>query len=389
MVSYAQERNALGDNTHTGWKKRVLRSIHVAGDTAAKGKWVTFFTSLADFALKGKIVAYKGPDLSRKMSMKALKEQIATQYDTVLITDPVTNEEKKKIVTTEFDYTTIEHVIVCEEWSFDPQSKKTTIHITGVAPGQEIYSDAGVYKRTDKLFWIKWEDFQKYANDYQDLDATYDLGVRIWKDYLKDETILSDGGAADMDLEKETVWKAKLIRKTHLYPDTVLSYEPNLARGYDSSVIQLLFYAAIAGRISVYSDQEYELGSKLNRDELEEISKAPADTVNIGNPVTGADNDLRTSDPYDFDQIRNYCVHERWKYSYSTGVTEINYSNIAPMRDNRGDDGKITASSILYWFNYADAEILLKQYNGYNIATIEFQLWQDRFREKKHDVKTR
>ncbi len=386
MGSYAQEKTTRENPSHTIWKKRVLRSIYVGGDTAVKDKWITFFTSLSDLTLKGKIVAYKNPDLSRKTGIKALKEQFETSYDTVMVVDPVTNEEKRKIVATDFDYMTIVQVKICEEWEYDPGTKKTTIRSTCVAPAQDDYiSGSG----KPELFWIKWEDFQKYANDYQDLDATYDLGVRIWKDYLKDETILSDGGAADMDLEKETVWKAKLLRKTHLYPDTVLSYEPNLVSGYDSSVIQLLFYAALAGRISAYSDQDYELGSKLNRDELEEMSKIPADKVNMGNPVTGADNDLRTSDQYDFDQIRNYCVHERWKYSYSTGVTEINYSNIAPMRDNRDDDGKITSSSILYWFNYSDAEILLKQYNDYNNATIEFQLWQDRFREKKHDVKNR
>ncbi len=395
--SYGQEKMATEYPNHAVWRKRVVRSIYIAsgGESAIKdtGNWKAFFTSLVGVVVKGKVAVYHSFDLTGKIGTKALKEKFATHRDTMEIFDPVASEKKTKIISTDFDFANISQFKICEEWVFDPLTKKTTIRINGVAPAQDIFDDINNYQKTENLFWIEWDDFQKYANDYQDFDILYELGARIWNDYQATETTVV---AADMEPEKETVWKTKILRKTHLYSDTALGYEPNLTKGYDSSIAQILYNATKTGKINAYSDEGYELGPKLSLEEFEEISKMPPDTVHMGNTLTGSNPIIIAYPPYCFGCITKYYVHEKWKYSYSTGIAEISYVNIAPVRDfafahEQGkeciidDEVNIITPELLYWFDYNDASKTLTRYNEYNHPSIEFQLWQDRFREKKHE----
>lgn len=376
-ATHAQDKK---ENTDFAvWRKRMVRTVYIGHENdSVISNWIGVTKAIVDMAMKGRIPVYKRSDLSYKLDLEDLKEQFTTQYDTVYIVDPVTNEERRKIVATDFDYTNLAGIKVCEEWAFDMRTKKTTIRITGIAPTQDVHANGG-NPATGDVFWIKWADFLKGATEYKEFDPLYDMAVRIWKDYFKDAAIISDVANADVELEKESAWKTKVVRKTHLYVDTPTGYVFNLVNGYDSTILQVLYYAAHKEKITAYSDEDYERGGKLGPSEVKELTRLPTDG-NTGNPVTG---DLQPDDLYGFKSTVDFCVRERWVFTYTTGITEITNTDLAPLRGTRDDKGTQVLSP-LYWFDYLDAAEVLGRYNMYSQPVIESQLWQDRFREKKH-----
>ncbi len=175
------------------WKKTVSRTIDVSQpeDTvkhhlADASNDTTLLELMVNAIKAGKLTAYDAFDhnFTSKLSMAALKEIISPRRDTMVIVDPVTNQEIMKIVEHDFDPTAIRKYRVLEEWAFNPRTGKTEIQITGISPMLDVYGDDGVYRGRKSLFWIRYNDVRQILERYEQSHPNHTLASLIWNDYF-------------------------------------------------------------------------------------------------------------------------------------------------------------------------------------------------------------
>ncbi len=175
------------------WKKTVSRMIDLAQkeDTVVHHLTdVSNDTSLAEAligaARAGKITAYSSFDcnFTTKLSIAQIKEMTAPRVDTMLLLDPVTNQEIYKIVSRDFNFDALRKFRILEEWTYNPHAGKTDIQITGISPMQDIYGDDGVYRGRKSLFWVKYNEVRPILTKYDQSHPTHTIASLIWDDYF-------------------------------------------------------------------------------------------------------------------------------------------------------------------------------------------------------------
>ena len=175
------------------WKKNVARMIDLQQKDdekihhLANAKQDTTILEMMITAMKaGRLTAYHTFDnnFTTKLSLQDLNELIASRIDTVSIVDPVTGKAETKIVHMDFDYSLIHKYRILEEWVFDPHTGKTDIQITGIAPVRDIYGDDGVYRGSQAMFWVHYNDLRNILTKYEQYHPDNTLALHIWNDYF-------------------------------------------------------------------------------------------------------------------------------------------------------------------------------------------------------------
>ncbi len=175
------------------WKKTVSRTIDIAEkeDTVRHhlsdaSDDSTLLEMMIGAIKAGKLTAYSAFDHSftSKMSVAELKEMTASKTDTQIIVDPITNKEILKIIRRDFDPYAIHKYRFLEEWTFNPNTGKTDIQITGLSPMLEVYGEDGVYRGSKPMFWAKYNDVRPILSRYEQAHPNHTLSSLIWDDYF-------------------------------------------------------------------------------------------------------------------------------------------------------------------------------------------------------------
>ncbi|MCW3124212.1 MAG: BlaR1 peptidase [Flavipsychrobacter sp.] len=174
------------------WKKQVTRIIGFKQkeDTALRhlrdaGPDSTLLEMLVIAVNAGKITAYSAfdHDFSTKLSKEDFNKSFTT-IDTMVITDPVTGQELKKIIRRDFDFRAIYKYRILEEWTFNKSTGKTDILIQGIEPIKDVYGDDGVYRGIQGMFWLHYNDANKVITRYDLYHSDNTFGHCIWDDYF-------------------------------------------------------------------------------------------------------------------------------------------------------------------------------------------------------------
>ena len=137
----------------------------------------------------GKLTAYAtyDNDFTTKLTAEGLKEITKTKTDTVIITDPVAGKEEMKIVHMDFNYNAIHKYRVLEEWTFNPNTGKTDIQITGIAPVRDIYGTDGTFRGVQAMFWVHFNDIHSILARYEQYHPDNTIAMHVWDDYFLSE----------------------------------------------------------------------------------------------------------------------------------------------------------------------------------------------------------
>ncbi len=188
-MAYAQKTKSSG----TVMKKQVFRELDMQTKEDTKVhhlRDVSNDTTLIEMILKeikaGRITAYSNYDHSftTKLTVKEINDMLIAKPDTVMLVDPVTGGETIKIINHDFDPDAVHKYRLLEEWTFDPSTGNTDIHITGVAPLREIFNEGGTFRGMQAIFWIHYNELVGVLAHYEQYHPDNSLALHIWGDYF-------------------------------------------------------------------------------------------------------------------------------------------------------------------------------------------------------------
>ncbi len=129
-------------------------------------------TSWADFNV----------DFVAKLDEDKIADMSLTKIDTLIITDPLTNQEQMKVSRSRYNLE--EHKVkIIEQWTFDPQTGRTEIKIVGIAP---IIEHAVNEKPAQLIpaFWMRFSDVQEMIAENDAYAPVNSLAMNLWNSYF-------------------------------------------------------------------------------------------------------------------------------------------------------------------------------------------------------------
>lgn len=183
-------------STGPAWKKQVARLIDMGEreDTASHHlRDMSSDTSLFEMIINaidgGRLIAYSPMDTRFvvKLSKEAVDEMVSSRMDTLLIQDPVTQIESKKLVVKDFNFDAIHRYRVMEDWSYNVATGKTRIQILGIAPTRDVYGEDGSFRGVSNMFWLQYNDARPILDAYEQYHPGNTVANHIWDDYFKND----------------------------------------------------------------------------------------------------------------------------------------------------------------------------------------------------------
>ena len=174
------------------WKKKAVRLVDFAQKDDNISHHLTdaredtsIYKMIATAIKSGKLGAYASDDnnMASKISYEALKEKRWGTPDTIVVVDPVTNQQTWEIHDLIFEYYTINKYRILEEWAFDPHIGKTEIQIRGIGPTIDVQHDESG-SETQLMFWLRYNDIQDIASRYEQYHPDNTLAGHVWHDYF-------------------------------------------------------------------------------------------------------------------------------------------------------------------------------------------------------------
>ncbi len=356
------------------WKKNMERTIHFK-QTEVKRPDSLLNEMLIDAVLKEQVQAYLSYDafFTSKLAATQLAYALTTKYDTITIIDPETHKDTIVVIARMYQPELTNKYKLHEEWTFDANKCKTTIHILGIAPALDIFREDGSYRATQPLFWLKYPDVSSLIAQYDNMH-TQKFSNAVWFDYIKDT-------AAQSNVKLTGTYTTQTTRIVHiLYPEDTIHYHlydisPDTC--YMESIIDLIK----AGKINAYNDNTMK--TQLSEEEVMKIFTGTIDTVMEIHPETNSDVVIR--DVFNFCSITKFMLLEDWSFDAKKGETTIQINAIAPLHDTYYDDGSFKEISPVFWIKFDDFLKILPAYDTYHPTnTFAEKLWQSYFQTPEY-----
>ena len=141
------------------WAKRTIKEIDLTGkensgfrfaDPVDKHTTIDLFLEMQVNSGIFKIYHY---ETGKELSPEELKH-INEWQDTILVTDPMTGEEKTEIVVNTLYWDAVKRFKVMEDWTYDAGSGRFDVRLIGIAPMIANYDQHGNVTSFKPLFWI-------------------------------------------------------------------------------------------------------------------------------------------------------------------------------------------------------------------------------------------
>gem|GEM_PF-4805703 len=133
---------------------------------------------------EGKIIGWAEfiKDFTTMLDRRDLSDKSFLIVDTIIITDPVTNQEQVKVISRFYDPKEYK-VKVVQQWVYDRQLGKTEIEIVGLAPLVEQTNTQGITKQIP-AFWVKYSDVQDIIAKNDEYAPANSLAMNLWNSYF-------------------------------------------------------------------------------------------------------------------------------------------------------------------------------------------------------------
>ena len=346
------------------WKKKVARVIDIAEkeDTTQHTKRTHTDSTLLELlmpAIKtGKLIAYSNIDnnFATKLSQAHLAEMTSPKVDTMIIVDPVSGNELVKTIHRDFNYDAIHKYRLLEDWTFDPQTGKTEIQITGIAPLKEIYGDDGIFRGVQAMFWVRYADVETILAGYDRAHPNSAFTTHIWADNFIDS------------IAPGNTWHARAALLIDLsQKEDNASHHLNDVLP-DTTIYSTVVAAIKAGQVPANAGADDRFTTNLAYDSLRKKIGLRTDTIMVINPAANVDEMKIVSHGFEYDDRHTFYLLEEWKFDKVTGKTEVEITGLAPEREVKWGKGEKSYSreEAIFWVRYTDIRSLLAHYEQYH-----------------------
>ena len=169
-------------------------------------------------------------------------------------------------------------------------------------------------------------------------------------------------------------------RKVYIVDTTQYYYMKLRPEGTDTTLTEFLYQRIKKGQLAAYADKS-NLSTPMTTAQLMAVMRR-TDTIELDDPVTGANMKKVTIFDFNFEDVIYYSVLEEWRYDKQRGTTDIQIVAIAPVQQLHDDHGP-TGLRVLYWMKYADVKKYLAAYQTEHPNTnLPLAVWNQYFTQK-------
>tara|TARA_B100000683_G_scaffold243936_1_gene253741 strand:- start:33 stop:863 length:831 start_codon:yes stop_codon:yes gene_type:complete len=145
-----------------------------------------FIEIVLDAAYEGIIGAYDilDDEFTTLMALEQVKG-IGNSTDTMLVTDPITLEEKYEVIEKKLNREHIKKYRIKEDWIFDKQLSSLYVRILGIAPILAKYDENGNYIADILMFWIYYPELRKILVNKEVFNPMNDSQLLSWDDIFE------------------------------------------------------------------------------------------------------------------------------------------------------------------------------------------------------------
>lgn len=170
------------------WEKRIWRVLDVREKMNQVFAYPEnpFFNILADAAHHGDITLYSVEDDQFKFPLDtAALNSILYNIDTVLVINPITQEEEIQVVRDDIFFEDIKRFRIKEVWYFDSKIGQLKVRILGIAPLIEVHDDFGNFRYEKPLFWAYYPELRHVLANHEVFNPENDSSAMSWEDWME------------------------------------------------------------------------------------------------------------------------------------------------------------------------------------------------------------
>ena len=171
------------------WKKRIWRIIDVREKMNLPFAYPKRpFVQILLEAINSKekpLRIFQDEEFKTRLDTSAVNG-LLYKIDTVMITDPVTYEQKQQIIKSEVNITEdVQRIRVKEIWFFDKESSTMQVRILGIAPVLPVKTSTGDKVGENVLFWIYYPDARETLAREKIFNEANDGAPMTWEDVFE------------------------------------------------------------------------------------------------------------------------------------------------------------------------------------------------------------
>jgi gliding motility associated protien GldN len=171
------------------WKKRIWRIIDVREKMNLPFAYPKRpFVQILLEAINSKekpLRIFQDEEFKTRLDTSAVNG-LLYKIDTVMITDPVTYEQKQQIIKSEVNITEdVQRIRVKEIWFFDKESSTMQVRILGIAPVLPVKTSTGDKIGENVLFWIYYPDARETLAREKIFNEANDGAPMTWEDVFE------------------------------------------------------------------------------------------------------------------------------------------------------------------------------------------------------------
>ncbi len=348
------------------WKKNVTREIEIRNKNTAHLKNISKDTSLAQMmisdALQGKISAWSTIDhnFTTRLMVNDLISLLGISPDTTVARDYQTGNLTTNVRVKDFDYDSVYKYRILEEWTFNPYTGATDIHIAGIAPVRNFYVNYD-FRGVQAMFWLKYADMTGILERYDKKHPDNTFTMRLRNDYF-----------SDSEQNNDNLFKTRVARLFDLSDKKEMEAHHLKDLNTDTTILTLIGIPVAGGRIKAYD----ESGAQINKDGYGGIP----DTTIVVDPITGQEMQKIIKHDLVITFFHTIKVIEEWTINKTGSDIHIQITNIVPFAPGSTINGNVYRSWDLCWLRYNDVKDIIASYEQThptdNLAT---RIWNDYF----------
>jgi len=184
-VEIKGDPDSFRNNNKQGWTSNEMDQFFEWFDKNEfheENENITIGQLIYDSLYAGRLNAYY--DLSNRLTDILPFDSIGFK----IMPDTVFNEEldKQTLVYHDIDWYRQFKYSLLEEWSFDTENGKTTIHLLGIEPRLDL-TDIEYIRIKNPYFWVRYEDVKDMLHHYDEYHPLNNLSTALWQSYFKPE----------------------------------------------------------------------------------------------------------------------------------------------------------------------------------------------------------
>jgi gliding motility associated protien GldN len=170
------------------WEKRVWRVLDVREKMNLPFSYPE--EPFIEILMKGvqdtvlKAYSIEDDKFHHKLSAKEVMA-LGSSIDTIPYFDPVTYEQKYRIVKNQMDPDAVKRFRIKEVWFFDKESSILKVRILGIAPLKDQTDEMGNFLYEQPLFWVYYPDCREYLAKHRVFTEGNDANPLSWEDLFE------------------------------------------------------------------------------------------------------------------------------------------------------------------------------------------------------------